>query len=155
MKIKYRAQVISIIASSMMITVTLLFSCQTSSHQNKTIDYSAFAHDTLSAKIQHLKSNMFEDMEMADADYTIEEVNTCEKILYQYLTDVDTCQSKEEAFEVVKHTVLELNDLNNHAGSPLIETLERDMIGIIISEACQRKGFISGFEDPTEKLREW
>jgi hypothetical protein len=64
-------------------------------------------------------------------------------------------KSKEDGMQIVKITVLKLNELNKNSGWELIETEEREAIAAIIIAVGHNKGYNSMAEDITEEWREW
>ncbi|WP_167356145.1 hypothetical protein [Chryseobacterium jejuense] len=57
--------------------------------------------------------------------------------------------------EIVKSTVLKLNNLNEKCDYSLIETNEREQIAEIIILAGYEMGYNASDEDGTEEWREW
>ncbi len=111
--------------------------------------------EPLQKQIEDLKNSMLAYMETGQPEYSSEDVNNCVKILKDYVSKIAKTNSKDNAMEIVKSTVLKLNDLNNNAKSELIETGEREQIANIIISATHAKGYNSMDEDVTEAWREW
>jgi uncharacterized protein HemY len=110
---------------------------------------------SLQQKIDDLKKSMLEYMKTSQPSYSKSDVDKCIGILENYIAEISKTKSKEEAMNIVKSTVIQLNDLNNNAKSELIETMERDQIANIIISATYQKGYNSMEEDITEQWREW
>ena len=110
---------------------------------------------TLHQKIVELNTSMLEYMETGQPLYSKSDVDKCSEILESYIAEISKSKSKEKAMNIVKLTVLKLNDLNNNAKSELIETEERERIADIIISATHKKGYNSMDEDITENWREW
>lgn len=102
-----------------------------------------------------LKTSMISYMQTAQPSYTIDDINSCETILKQYLADMLTSKNKKAGMKIVKKTILTLNKLNNKTQETLIETGEREQIAEIINLAASRKGYNSADEDITEEWRQW
>lgn len=103
----------------------------------------------------NLKTSMVTYLQSDGPPYTMDDINTCERILKQYLADMQVSTNKEEGMEIVMHTVLKLNSLNHQAQETLIETDAREQIAEIIILASSRKGYSAINEDVTEEWREW
>lgn len=104
---------------------------------------------------ERLKSGMIEFIEPGKTAYDKTDVDTCMKLLLDYLSKIENVSSKDEAMAVVEKTVLALNDLNEKCEYELIETDQREDIAEIIILAGSLKGFNSRDEDITEEWREW
>ena len=106
-------------------------------------------------QIENLKKSMTEYMEVADPQYSKNDVEECGKILNEFLSEINKSNSKEEGLRIVKVTVEKLNNLNNKCDSELIETSEREEIADIINLATSSKGYNKYEDDITEEWREW
>jgi hypothetical protein len=116
---------------------------------------SATAKKDLNIMVNVLKTSMISYMQTAQPLYTMDDINSCEKILNSYLTDMHASKSKEEGKNIVSTAVLRLNKLNIQTNQTLIETTEREQIAEIIIFASSLKGYNTMDEDITEELREW
>ncbi len=140
------------------VAIAVVFTFYTLYYSNKpsktTLNVPNECQDLL-PKIETLKTTMINYMELAQPDYTESDVNECITILNVYVLDIIESKSQNEALEVVKSTILELNHLNNNCNGQLIETSERENIAEIINLSCYKKGYISEHDDITELWREW
>ncbi|WP_343657916.1 hypothetical protein [Chryseobacterium sp.] len=109
----------------------------------------------LDSLILDLKKNMEDYMHENDPSYTQNDVDLCIATLSDYVIKVFATGSKGEGMEVVKSTVLKLNELNEKCDYSLIETNEREQIAEIIILAGHEKGYNAVDEDVTEEWREW
>jgi len=109
----------------------------------------------LNKLLSDLKTSMISYMQTAQPSYTMDDINSCETILKQYLADMLTSKNKKAGMKIVKKTILALNKLNNKTQETLIETGEREQIAEIIMLASSRKGYNSVDEDITEEWRQW
>jgi hypothetical protein len=116
---------------------------------------SATAPKDLNKLLGDLKTSMISYMQTAQPSYTIDDINSCETILKQYLVDMLTSKNKKAGMKIVKKTILTLNKLNSKTQETLIETGEREQIAEIIILASSRKGYNSVDEDITEEWRQW
>ncbi len=130
----------------------ILSLCSCAQKKEKT---EAVEKDEMLIRINLLKESMISYMEDANPSYTEKDVEKCEVILKEYLKEIEKTKSKEAGMEVVKSTIIKLNELNEKCGSELIETSEREQIAEIIILASSKKGYNSQEEDITEKWREW
>jgi hypothetical protein len=115
----------------------------------------ATAPKDLNKLLGDLKTSMISYMQTAQPSYTMDDINSCETILNQYLVDMLTSKNKKAGMKIVKKTILTLNKLNSKTQETLIETGEREQIAEIIILASSRKGYNSVDEDITEEWREW
>jgi len=106
-------------------------------------------------QIETLKKEMIDYMEFAEPSYTLKDVEFCESILTDFITNIDKSSTIEEGTEIIKSTIFQLNELNKKCDFDLIETNERERIAEIIIKAGYKKGYNSLNEDVTEKWREW
>ncbi len=115
--------------------------------------------DGVNPKIQEiickLENDMIDYMSFGQVSYKRKDVKKCIRILNKYLKNIEKTSNKEEGMQVVKSTVLDLNELNAKCDSELIETMERENICEILNLAWNEKGYISLTDDITEKWREW
>ena len=102
-----------------------------------------------------LKKSMLDYMKTGQPLYSKSDVEKCVLILENYVAEIEKTNSKQEAMNIVKTTVLKLNDLNRNTKSEIIETAEREQIANIIISATHQKGYNSMDEDITEEWREW
>lgn len=106
-------------------------------------------------QIETLKKSMTEYMKSAHPSYTEKDVEQCENILTEYVQSIYKTSTKDEGLQVVKMTVIKLNELNEKCDFQLIETGEREQIAEIIISTGNLKGYNSLNEDITEEWREW
>ena len=94
-----------------------------------------------------------------DPGYTIDDVETCSKILDIYIDQLVLLGKhphNDEILSVVQTVVESLNELNAECGNGLIETMERENLCDYIQEAAIIAGWESeSDEDVTEEWREW
>jgi hypothetical protein len=124
-----------------------LFSCGGKPNQMHT--------DEFSIKIEALKTSMISYMESAKPSYSKRDVDECISILNEYTKQIAATTTKEQGMQIVKSTILKLNDLNDKCNGELIETGEREQIAEIIILAGNKKGYNAIDEDITEDWREW
>ncbi|NJC27083.1 hypothetical protein [Neolewinella antarctica] len=111
--------------------------------------------------ISELISRIPKDMNDFIADglddaYTEKDVAKCIVILRDYLQEIKTAQSQDQAMETVKVAVLKLNDLNDACQGALIETGQREDIAELLQAAFVEKGFtVPPSGDITEDYRDW
>lgn len=90
-----------------------------------------------------------------DAGYSSDEVDQCDSILINFLSNSSKSDSKDTFIQEVRKTVLALNDLNESVDYSIIETDQREDI----CEILIYSGFLLGFnkkdEGITEEWREW
>jgi hypothetical protein len=113
------------------------------------------AEKNLDKMLSGLKESMVSYLKSAEPPYTMDDIDSCEKILKHYLSAISASKNKEQGMEIVKTTVIKLNALNGKTEESLIETSEREQIAEIIILASSRKGYNSVSEDITEEWREW
>lgn len=105
--------------------------------------------------IASLKKDMEDFMNMNNTAYFQNDVDKCISVLSHCTLDVAKAKSKDETMNVVKTSILELNNLNKKCEYSLIETNEREKIVEIIMTAVSEAGYGSIDEDITEEWREW
>lgn len=105
--------------------------------------------------ILDLNANMTAYLKEFDPSYTQQDIDECISTLTGYTTQISATQSKSEGMEIVKSTVLTLNDLNEKCDYSLIETDEREKIAEIIIIGGSEMGYNASDEDITEEWREW
>jgi hypothetical protein len=113
--------------------------------------------EMIDGMVDYLKSSE-DDPDAAGAEYTQADIDNCAKIIGEFLAALDAVSgSKRDAaiMKIVKTTVLELNKLNDKCDGTLIETEQRDQIGVLIQQAALRAGLRTDEDDITEKWREW
>ena len=138
------------------ITALALPACQQDSKQNVSKhEKPKPSEKNLNKMTSNLKASMVAYMQTGQPSYTMDDINTCETILKQYLSDIMASKSKKEGMEIVEDVVLRLNGLNRKTQETLIETDEREQIAEIIILAASRKGYNTKNEDITEEWREW
>ncbi len=101
---------------------------------------------------------MIDFIEEYDGDgYTREDVQTCEKLLLEYLDTLNAlpAPSDEAIMKLVKHLVLSLNDLNEATDYNLIETDAREAIWSVIQDSAAECGLQDAPDDVTEEWRDW
>ena len=72
-----------------------------------------------------------------------------------YLKELAVSKSKEDGLNIVKKTVLGLNELNENCRRVLIETDQREDLAEIMIIAGNLKNYNDRDEDITEEWREW
>ena len=102
-----------------------------------------------------LRSSMMDYMTDADVNYTEEDVDDCIAILDDHLDALEKVKTKSEALQLVKKTVLELNDLNDDCDGELIETDQRENLCEVIIYGGFLMGYNQEDDDVTEEWREW
>src|SRR5690606_22066862 len=105
--------------------------------------------------IQNLKTNMLDYMEFGDPPYSKKDVEKCEEILSEFMISFEKTTSKKEGSEVIKLTIIKLNELNKKCEYQLIETGEREQIAEMMISIGHKKGYNKLNEDITEEWREW
>lgn len=113
------------------------------------------AEKNLDKMLSGLKESMISYLKSAEPPYTMDDIDSCEKILKAYLSAINASKNKEQGMEIVKTTVIKLNALNGKTEESLIETSEREQIAEIIILASSGKGYNTLDEDITEEWREW
>ena len=95
--------------------------------------------------------------EWESEEYTREDVEKCQELLYSYLEALAAleCPTDAAIMEQVKILVLALNDLNEETGYGLIETEAREAIWEVIQTSAVDCGLQNVPEDVTEAWREW
>nr|WP_322626023.1 hypothetical protein [uncultured Flavobacterium sp.] len=144
-------------------TILVGISCNhksTPNHQiNKTVnkpkEHLIIETKSIEAQITSLKSSMTDYMISAHPNYTEDDIEECVQILNEYVTEMSGSKSKEDGMQIVKNTVLKLNELNEKCEGDLIETGEREAIATIIITVGHNKGYNSEDDDITEEWREW
>lgn len=135
---------------SLLLLIFSLFSCAKKMENTEVVE-----KDEMLLRVGLLKESMISYMEDANPSYTEKDVEQCNVILKTYLKEIAQTESKEAGIEVVKGTIIQLNELNKKCDFELIETSERELIAEIIILASSKKGYNSQEEDITEKWREW
>jgi len=143
-------------------SVLVLPACGQSNSKNpleqgnlKSIDSTQTTPKDLNKLLGDLKTSMISYLQTAQPPYTIDDINSCETILKQYLADMLISKNKKAGMKIVKKTILTLNKLNSKTQETLIETGEREQIAEIVILAASRKGYNSVDEDITEEWRQW
>lgn len=147
----------------MLVTILLVISCNSKSNPsqqvNKTVkkpkENPTMENKSIEAQIMSLKKSMTDYMNATHPNYTEKDIEKCVQILTEYNVEMSNSKSKEDGMQVVKATVLKLNELNENSGEELIETGEREAIATIIITVGHNKGYNSEDEDITEEWREW
>ncbi|UIR57827.1 hypothetical protein LZQ00_08395 [Sphingobacterium sp. SRCM116780] len=121
----------------------------------QSMDIKSTGNQDINNLILDLKKNMEDYMRDADPSYNQNDIDECMSLLTNYVTRIFSTDSKDEAMEIVKSTVLKLNDLNEKCDFSLIETNEREQIAEIMILAGHEMGYNSSDEDITEEWREW
>ena len=109
----------------------------------------------LNSQVNDLKVSMMEYLESSNPSYMQDDIDECISILNNYLEKISRTKSKKEGIDVIKSTVIQLNNLNNKTDGQLIETMERDMIVNILLTESHKRGYNRLDEDLTEEFREW
>jgi len=152
--------------NSILIFLTLIFLSKSCNGQNnnpenfqsktsKSGKMNSSENSNFEKQIVLLKKSMIEYMETASPSYSKNDVEECEKILNNYISDISNSKSKDEGMKIVKNTVEKLNQINEKCNFELIETSEREQIAEIIILASSKKGYNKPEEDITENWREW
>lgn len=111
-------------------------------------------------EIEEVKTRLLQGMlEFIEDDdnacYSSDEVDQCDSILKDFLSNSGKLADKKAFTNEVRKTVLALNDLNESVDCSIIETDQREDI----CEILIYSGFLLGFnkkdEDITEEWREW
>jgi hypothetical protein len=147
----------------MLVAILLVISCNNKSNlsqqKNKTAnspkEHPAMKNPSIEAQIASLRKSMTDYMKFAHPSYTEKDIEKCMQILTEYNIEMVNSKSKEDGMQIVKITVLKLNELNKNSGWELIETEEREAIAAIIIAVGHNKGYNSMDEDITEEWREW
>lgn len=147
----------------MLVAILLVISCNSKSNPNlqvnKTInkpkEHPTMENQSIEAQIASLKRSMTDYMKSAHPNYTEKDIEKCVQILTEYNIEMSNSKSKEDGMQIVKATVLKLNELNENSSEELIETGEREAIATIIITVGHNKGYNSEDEDITEEWREW
>lgn len=105
--------------------------------------------------LELLEKSINDYMEIADVDYTAEDVKKCMDLINNHLDKVALTNSENEGMELVETTVLDLNDLNEDCDYSLIETEQREFICEIIIQAGAIMGYNDENEDITEEWRDF
>lgn len=109
----------------------------------------------ISKPLELLEKNLNEYMEIADVEYTSDDVTQCMDLLNTHLDKVALSNSEKEGLELVENTVLDLNDLNEDCNYDLFETDQRELICEIIIQAGAIMGYNDENEDITEEWRDF
>ena len=117
-------------------------------------EYKAKVDDSV---IESMISYMEECEEDDDCSYSIEDVEKCKSLMYNYLEELDKMSepSDEAIMEQVKTLVLALNDLNEKTDCVLIEADQREAICEIIQMSAEDYGLQNCDDDISEEWREW
>lgn len=134
-------------------------SCTSNSQRNsnhlKTNEMNNSEYEKQFQQIETLKKSMIEYMKTAQPSYSEKDVEQCENILIEFIQNIDKTTNRNDGLEVIKSTVLKLNDLNEKCDFQLIETGEREQIAEILITTGTQKGYNTINEDITEEWREW
>lgn len=109
------------------------------------------------AQIDAIAANLRDYMkEDEDCGYEERHVNRLNNILVSYLSALKNISPADDAKikELVKNTVLQINELEEDTDHVMIETDEREDICALINSAAVASGY-STDEDITEEWREW
>ena len=92
-----------------------------------------------------------------DAEFSVADVENCRTILKNYIYTLDTLTDPDDdrIMDVVRQTVLALNELNERTDYALIETMEREAICMLVQDAAEECGLQAELDDVTEAWREW
>lgn len=93
-----------------------------------------------------------------DAGYKQEHIDRCLIIIDELLSLLEkTPETRKDKYilSAVKKAVLSLNKLNEECDYSLIETYQRDCLGVIINSAAQHAGLEASETDITLEWREW
>ncbi|MNE51234.1 hypothetical protein D3C87_1511680 [compost metagenome] len=113
-------------------------------------------------KIEALRVQMptprwWETMAEGDELFNEADIATAETALNAFIDAVKTATSQRDAQAIqvaVKDIVLAINEINGRSG--MIETLERDELGVLIDAVVRASGFsLKDDEDITAEWREW
>ena len=147
----------------LLVAILLGISCNSKSNPNQQVNktvnkpkkHPTMENKSIEAQIASLKRSMTDYMKSAHPNYTEKDIEKCVQILTEYNIEMLNSKSKEDGMQIVKATVLKLNELNENSGEELIETGEREAIATIIITVGHNKGYNSEDEDITEEWREW
>lgn len=106
---------------------------------------------------ENLYEDIIEEMKTYVQEYSVEllsGVESCQKLLVEFLEKLEVTNNREEAMQVVRWIVEQLNGLNNAYDGILIETDERESLCGFIFGALKEIG-IEVQDDVTEEWREW
>ena len=141
------------------VLIILFLSCTSDASEKtdeqKTTIRNKAAYEKQIQQIETLKRSMTEYMKAAQPSYTAKDIEQCERILTEYVKNIDNTKNKETGLQVVKMTVIKLNELNEQCDFQLIETGERELITEIIISTGNIRGYNSLNEDITEAWRAW
>jgi hypothetical protein len=87
--------------------------------------------------------------------YSQEVIDECIGTLANFLSEMDSSNSKQVADQLIKQVVIKLNIMNEDADFSLIETDEREMIASIMNESSIKNNYSTEEWDVTEDFREW
>ena len=110
--------------------------------------------DIIASMVSYMKKDNQQDFD----DYCQENIDDCENILSNYLTNVLAPAihgNTEHIMAIVKNAIMSLNDLNLICNESLIETDQREGICNLINSAARLAGLSSDYDDITEEWREW
>lgn len=156
-------EAIKIKSINILVWMFLFISCSNEPNPNQQVNKTTknlkeqptMDNQSIEVQIASLKKSMTDYMKSANPNYTEKDIEKCVQILNEYDIEMTNSNSKEAGMQIVKATVLKLNELNANSGEELIETGEREMIANIIITAGHQKGYNSEDEDITEEWREW
>ena len=114
--------------------------------------------DDLSSIKDRVIIGMKEFKKYSDGAYSSWDIRKVKKILSKYYKEMNLCYNKKTGNykDIVKNTVLALNELNEKCEYSLIETDQREDICEYIIQTAYTFNFIeSDSEDITEEWREW
>lgn len=112
-------------------------------------------NDKIIEILKRLESGMLDYIVPGETGYSVTDVVACMRLISIFLDEIENTNTREEALEIVRSTVLSLNDLNYKCGEELIETGQREDIAEIIIFAGSLKGYNSEDDDITEEWRDW
>ena len=112
-------------------------------------------HPDLRRMLLRIGNSRLSHLDMENPTYSEEHVDRCREILVSYAEDIDQTTDKGSSTELVRATVLKLNQLNYDTGHYLIDEEQREFICGFLSKAGSLKGVNAPNEDVSEVWREW
>ncbi|CAN5853161.1 hypothetical protein BH11MYX3_BH11MYX3_04480 [soil metagenome] len=98
---------------------------------------------------------MREYMQDTEVAYDENDIARCDALLAKFLEEISAAPDRTSGLQLVKQTVLALNELNDRCDGELIETDQREDICALLARAGHLRGFNDADEDTTEEWREW
>lgn len=114
--------------------------------------------DDLRLQVNQIIAKIHDYMDECEGcGYTENDIKQLEEILLSYLSELKnlSVNNDDEIKQVVKKTVLEINELYKSSHYCMIETDEREDICTLMIDAAVAAGYSISDEDITEEWREW